>query len=257
MAGQLKLYYSSGSSLTTEFGKDPAESIGGVITDVEVVDGLNNLFRTLSQKSLSDGLKEYRIIFLKNIGDAEIADLQFYHKVPATTNETDPSALAPNDGDEYIVPSNATGEWLNKDGMKATYVLATTSWNFDFPPFSNYKFGFIAPVDITINDTLYTGSFVDTLDSIFEKPFGVSFIEADDVDGSTQVTIGDGTLGVDDILAMVIERSVEKQKLPDLWYSCPDDSAGDETTRNPGEATKIIDEQTESIIFNYDDGAGD
>jgi len=29
MAGELKLFYSSGSGLTDEFSKDPSESIGG------------------------------------------------------------------------------------------------------------------------------------------------------------------------------------------------------------------------------------
>jgi len=248
MAGELKLYYSSGSALTNEFGKDPSESIGGIITSVEVVGGLNNLFRSISQKAISEGSTEYRIIFLKNIGADTLTTLEFYKKVPATTVEIDPSAIGGlSDGDEYIVTEGATGDWDGQDGKKATYVLATTSWTFDFASFATFEFGFISPVDIELDDVTLTASYVDPLETVFEPPFGVTFVEADDVDGSTKVGIGDGSYVADEILAMVIKRSVTATTFDNDLFTCPDD---DEFAPN----TTIQDEQIETIIFSYDDG---
>jgi len=249
MPAELKLYYSSGTPLTDVFLKDPSDSIGGVITDVEVVGGLNNLFRAISAKALSDGLVEYRIIYLKNVGDVGLTALDFYHKIPLVTATLDPALLAPPpaDGDEYIVPENAQGDWVGQDGKKATYILSSTSWEFEFASFATYEFGFISPIDIDLNETTLVNSFVETLETVFEPPFGVTFSTADDVDGTTTTQIGDGTLATDGQVAMVIKRIVAKQKLSNDLYECPDEDTF-------FEESAVIDEQDEKIIFSYDDG---
>lgn len=205
----LKILYSSGSKVTAEYAGITRRSIGGIITDVEVPSTLKNLFGTVSLRMLSNGVKDYRCVFLKNShATNNITTLRLYADVPLVAAVTNPTALAPAPvlGDKWVVPTGGAGAWSGKAGKLATY--NGTGWTFSFAPFASYRFGFVAPIDITLGDDLYEESYVRTTENIFNAPAGISFVSVDGVANIT--TIGSGALNSGKKLGMWIERTINK-----------------------------------------------
>ena len=205
---ELKIYYSSGNNYTNEYSGEIQKSIGGIITNTEVPDGLRNLFGTVSLRMVSQGISDYRAVYLRNGGVApdDISNLRLYVNVPILAPTTDPSTLTPNVGDMYIVPPNSIGAWLGEDGKKAVWDGA--EWTFSFAPFATYEFGFQTPVDIDIdiNPILITEGYVVPLENVFQAPRGVTFVSANTV--ANEITIGTGDLIVGQNLCMWIKRTI-------------------------------------------------
>lgn len=213
MPSDLKFYYSSGQEGTNAFNFQPSESIGGVITGAEIQSGeLQNLFGKISSNMLSEGYKEYRCVYIKNSGDVATTDLAMALIYPITTATLNPEDLvpSPSDGDRYIVPSGALGAWASQDGKVAIYSSADGgTWSFK-RLLCTYKFGFLVPADVTLDETLITKGLVPKIPNITVKPNGVSFVD------KNQEEIGDAdSLGVEiqssENLAMWIERTVIPQ----------------------------------------------
>ena len=80
---ELKIYYSSGNNYTNEYSGEIQKSIGGIITNTEVPDGLRNLFGTVSLRMVSQGISDYRAVYLRNGGVApdDISNLRLYVNV--------------------------------------------------------------------------------------------------------------------------------------------------------------------------------
>lgn len=215
MPSNLKFYYSSGDEGTNTYDFNPSESIGGVITTSEVVSGTpQNIFGKISSKMLSEGLKQYRCIFIKNEGDEPTANLSMALIYPQTVTETDPGNLvpAPTDGDRYFVPTGGEGAWLNQSGKVATYSSADGgTWSFK-KLLATHKFGFIVPADVTINDVTITKGLVPKVPNGQVQPPGITF------EDKNQEEIGDADpVGVEiasgESLGMWIERTALTQEL--------------------------------------------
>jgi hypothetical protein len=235
---ELKIYYSSGNNYTNEYSGETQKSIGGIITNTEVPNGLRNLFGTISLRMVAQGVSDYRAVYLRNTGIApdDITLLRWYVDVPILAPTNDPSTLTPNVGDMYIVPPDSIGLWLGEDGKKA--VWGGVEWTFSFSPFATYEFGFQTPVDIDIdiNPILITEGFVPTLENPFQAPRGVSFISANTL--ANETTIGTGGLIVGQNLVMWIKRTVFEYPLN------TDDLVIDKGS--------LFLEEDIPIIFNYD-----
>lgn len=239
----LKLYYSSGSSLTDEFRKDPSESIGGIVTSVQIKDFNNNLFRAISHNAVSNGSKEYRIIFMVNDSGVPISNLKIYNKIPIVTTTLNPADLTLNPGDIYYIPTNAVGDWTGQAGKVGTYDGA--NWTFALKSYAKFKVGFIQPIDITLNEEVLSESFVDTLDGVFSFPFGVDLVNVDSINLAGASEVGDGVLAAGAKLAMVIEREVPKDLIGDELFSCPPDGVFNWENM-------IIESQKALFKFSYD-----
>lgn len=218
MANELKLYYSSGTSTTNEFSGEPKKSIGGIITATQIPNTFRNLFGNISLKMLTDGVEDYRCIYLKNTSSSDdISNLRFYVDTPIVAAVTDPADLAPAPtlGDEYIVPANAEGAWFKAQEGNATVniyegKLATyngSGWDFSFAPFAEYEFGFVAPIDIELNEETLTESYVGQTENVFQSPSGVSFVSANGQ--ANEVTVGTGDLLATKQVAMWIKRKTK------------------------------------------------
>lgn len=190
----LKFYYSSGSLDDATFPKEARFSIGGYRTTVEVQEELNALFGTVSQMAMGEGSKQYKCIFVQNDGD-DITGLGIYVDEAVLAGDVDPEVAfpAPEIGTRAIVPELAIGAWEGYDGKLATY--NGTSWDFQIPPLSKYRFGVVDACD-----------FVDVTEDAFTQPYGVPFVSADGL--ANIKAIGDGKLAKDAIIALWIEKSV-------------------------------------------------
>lgn len=74
MANEIKFYLSGGSS-----NANPFLSNGGTISTTEIVNGLlNNLWPDASESDTENGLTDHKIIFIKNVSGAALADMKAY-----------------------------------------------------------------------------------------------------------------------------------------------------------------------------------
>lgn len=74
MANEIKFYLSGGSSNT-----NPFLSIGGSISNTEITNGLlNNLWSDVSETDSQNGVTDHRVIFVKNVSGAPLADMRAY-----------------------------------------------------------------------------------------------------------------------------------------------------------------------------------
>ena len=74
MANEIKFYLSGGASNTNPFA-----SIGGSISNTEIVNGLlNNLWSDVSEADSSNGITDHRVIYVKNVSGAPLADMRAY-----------------------------------------------------------------------------------------------------------------------------------------------------------------------------------
>ena len=201
MANELKIYYTSGTKTTDVYSKEPRKSTGGYKTASEVAGNLKSLFGSVSAKMLSEGSTDYRCVFIKNESGGAMSLLKFYFDVNLEAASPDPSVLTPINGEKWIVPTGGIGLWANQDGRLATYVTASLTWTFSFAEFSTFSLGFETGTSVTIPTA---GTQVETIDDVYTPPSGITFTEAD---GSVAaITIGDGTLASNGLLAVWIKR---------------------------------------------------
>ena len=74
MANEIKFYLSGGSSNT-----NPFQSIGGSISNTEIINGLlNNLWSDVSESDASNGVTDHRVIYVKNVSGAPLTDMRAY-----------------------------------------------------------------------------------------------------------------------------------------------------------------------------------
>ena len=198
----LELYYSSGSDVFDDYTGEPRKSIGGYLTDVQAPsDTLKALFGTVSIRMLTEGVTDYRMLYLKSTKD--ITALDVHTDVPLVASVVNPVDLAPAPslGDAWIVPEDGEGDWIGKDGKKATYNGA--SWDFDFAPFTQWAYAFVEPTDLV--DDPITGKHVRRTENVFQPPSGLTFTSADAE--ANKIAIGDGTLAAGGVLGMWIKRT--------------------------------------------------
>ena len=150
---------------------------------------------------------------------ADITDLKLYLDLPVTATVDDPSLLvpAPVVGDKWIVPTTAVGDWFVPDADDATINTAVgkkavydgVNWIFSFAPFSDFEFGFVAPIDVVLYNqgkaTTLQGSYVEPIENVFEQPSGIEFVGADTL--ANEILIGD--LSVDSSIGMWVKRKID------------------------------------------------
>lgn len=74
MANEIKFFLSGGSS-----NQNPFLSIGGSISNTEIVNGLlNNLWSDVSETDSTNGIVDHRVIFVKNVSGGALADVRAY-----------------------------------------------------------------------------------------------------------------------------------------------------------------------------------
>lgn len=74
MANEIKFYLSGGSSNT-----NPFQSIGGTISNTEIVNGLlNNLWSDVSETDTTNGLIDHRVIYVKNVSGQTLLLVKAY-----------------------------------------------------------------------------------------------------------------------------------------------------------------------------------
>lgn len=85
IASELKFYLSGGAANT-----DPELSVGGVISNSEVVSTVNGLFTSVSAAQAASGLIDYRCIYLRNTNLVDTVDAMKIW-IQAQTSSTDTS----------------------------------------------------------------------------------------------------------------------------------------------------------------------
>lgn len=229
----MKIYYTSGSLATDEF-EEIRKSIGGFQTNLEVSGGLNQLFGTVSLRMISEELSDYRCVIIENDTQNDYSNLNIYTDTPQVASQKDPDNLSSvNEGDQYIVPQDAEGDWIGLDGKWVIY--NGSSWDVKFRPFALFRYGFVSVDNIT--DGNIQGSAVRKSEDIFSRPSGVDFFSADG--SASAVTIGDGNLAAGEKIAVWIERQVKSFE-----------PVSDDFSDNEG-AIEQVDEI--DIVFEYDE----
>ena len=236
MAGELKLFYTSGSDVQEAYPGETRKSIGGRVTSVSVSGEKNSIFGIVSLRMLSSATEEYRCLVLKNISTSAIENLKFYFDVPILAAETDPDDLAPapGEGDQWIVPPDGEGKWKDKDGKLATFTSG--AWVFTFANFNKFALGFVELANVTVGETVFEKSHVTRTENVYEPPPGVEFTEADGL--AAIVDVGDGALAAGKSIGVWIKRKT-------LTFSF----VNDDLVANKG---GIIVEETIPWKFSYD-----
>lgn len=207
----IRFYYTTGVIYSQRYSGQPSDSIGGLVTNVPIGNGLNNLFGIVSKHSLTNGVEDYRCIFMQNLTGSDLTDLSFHMDVAILASDPDPAvaAPAPSPGDKFIVPENGVGAWKDKDGQEANWDGA--KWIFDIADFEKFEFAFLVPQDFELNDTLLTKAFVTQNLTPFIPP-AVTFASANGSANAT--TIGTGDFSENDWLAVWIKRTIKKEEIP-------------------------------------------
>ena len=74
MANEIKFYLSGGGA-----NQNPFLSIGGGISDTEILNGLlNNLWSDVSETDTRNGITDHRVIFIKNVSGSALTDMRAY-----------------------------------------------------------------------------------------------------------------------------------------------------------------------------------
>jgi hypothetical protein len=74
VANEIKFFLSGGGS-----NQNPFLSIGGGISNTEILNGLlNNLWSDVSESDTNNGITDHRVIFIKNVSGAALADMRAY-----------------------------------------------------------------------------------------------------------------------------------------------------------------------------------
>lgn len=192
----MNLFYSSGDLTSSEFKKNPSQSLGGLITAKKIVSDVAMLFGTVSLHDIEYGQKEYRCVFLKNESlSKELQDIKLWvKKTYQITTVTDPNTLIPSVNDCYLVPSGSIGVWLNKNGYLATW--SGTEWVFSLPPLFSFEFAVDTETQL--------------INSTYEQPFGILFTNADSFDEITNL-FDVGSLNPLGFTAIWVKRTVIKR----------------------------------------------
>lgn len=113
--------------------KDDGITVDKLAHDIDAT-GIGFNADQVDGKDVNDTLDTTAVLWtaskIKSYVDTSINGLDWQESV-INSNTTDPSGLSPSDGDRYLVPASATGDWSGQDEKIAEY--NGSSWDFVVP----------------------------------------------------------------------------------------------------------------------------